>query len=154
MSGAHVHLLVNHLPIVGVGLAAMLWATAWWMGNTQMLKVLLGVCLLIAVGAMASMASGERAESVVEHLADVSKPMLEAHEEAAEFAFWITNVLGLTALAGLLKWRKGSAWPTWYSGTVMVLLLLGFGVMARVGYFGGMIRHAELRSEKVSEVEK
>lgn len=143
MDATHVHLLLNHFPILGtlIGAAVMLW------GMVRHDKTIRAVAAVIVM-AMAVMAipvylTGEPAEERVEHLAGVSEAMIEEHEEAAELAIAIMTVAGLASLlALLLQYRSGSKVPF----AIAWLLTLGaVAAMAWVGYYGGQIRHSELR---------
>ena len=143
MDATHVHLLLNHFPIVGtlIGAAVMLW------GIVRHDKTIRAVAAVIVM-AMAVMAipvylTGEPAEERVEHIAGVSEAMIEEHQEAAELAIVVMAVAGLSSLiALLLQYRSGSKVPF---AIAFALTLGAFAAMAWAGYYGGQIRHSELR---------
>lgn len=148
MDATHLHLLVNHLPILGSFFALPLLALALWRRREPWL--LAGAVLLLVVaagGAVVAEESGEGAEEAVEHLPGVDEAMIHDHEERAEVAVPLAVV---TALAGLVAaaWslRRGTVFlPA--GGAVLALTLASAGAMAWVGQSGGVIRHTEIRAE-------
>lgn len=146
MDATHLHLLVNHLPILGTFFALPLLLLALWRRAEPWLFVGATLLLLAAAGgAVVAEESGEGAEETVEHLPGVSEALIHEHEERAEVATPLAVVTGLAALGVAvfsLKRRQ-----TWLPGGAVVLLLTGAtaGAMAWVGQSGGLIRHTELR---------
>ena len=148
MDDTHLHLLVNHLPILGSFFALPLLLLALWRRQEPWLFA--GAALLLLIGGGAAVVaeeSGEGAEEAVEHLPGVSEALIHEHEERAEIATPLGVVTGLVALgvtAFSLRRRQ-----TWLPGGVVVLLLTGAtaGTMAWVGQSGGLIRHTELRDD-------
>ena len=152
MNAAHLHLLVNHLPILGTFLAIPLIGLVFWRPRDR--GLLVGAALILALsglGAGAALSSGEGAEETVEHLPGVSERLIHAHEEAAEVA---AGFAGFAALAGLgvLGWglvREGGAHRLATAG-VLVATLASAGAMAYTGSTGGVIRHEEIRGDQAS----
>jgi peptidoglycan/LPS O-acetylase OafA/YrhL len=146
MDATHLHLLVNHLPILGSFFALPLLVLALWRRQEPWLFA--GAALLLLIGGAAGVVaeeSGEGAEEAVEHLAGVSEALIHEHEERAEVATPLAVITGLAALGvAALSLRRRA---TWLPGGAVVLLLTGVtaGTMAWVGQSGGLIRHTELR---------
>src|ERR1035437_7890852 len=98
MNGAHLHLLVNHIPLFGVafGAIALIWAAARRFDEMRWgavaLFILAGICGWITVE------SGESAEKLAEHLPGVTKALIENHSDAAELANTIASILALSAI--------------------------------------------------------
>lgn len=146
MDATHVHLLLNHFPIIGSLLGVGVMAYGYFTSSEQVKKVALWLWAAMAVVAIPVFLTGEPAEESVEGIASVSESLIEAHEEAAEFAIWLMEALGLLSLATLVMgWGKDNlSRPMVLVATV--LSLATFGAMARTGYLGGQIRHSEIRS--------
>lgn len=146
MDSTHIHLLLNHFPIIGtlIGGGVMLWGM---MLNQKNIKaVAAAIIIVMAILAVPVYLTGEPAQERVEHLPGVSEAMIEEHEEAAESAIWVLAVAGTASLAALLlQYRSTSRVPF---GIATLFTLLAFAAMARVGYYGGQIRHSELRSDQ------
>ena len=146
MSGAHLHLLVNHLPIVGAFLAIPLLGLAVLLRRDRgMLRASVVVLVLSASGAGIALGTGEPAEEQVEDLPGISAPAIHTHEERAEAAAGL-SVLAAVVGAGalLLAERRGQAPPLPLAAAVAAALLSA-GAMAWTGASGGVIHHEELR---------
>lgn len=146
MDGTHLHLLLNHFPIVGTLIGTLILAYAF-MVNSRDVKVV--ACFVIAAMALVAipvMKTGEIAEEVVESLPGVTKQLIHAHEEAAEVSLWVLLIAGaLAAVSLVLHFTKKEA----FKYAIMLTLLasvVAFGFMARTGNLGGEIRHTEIRS--------
>lgn len=143
MDATHVHLLLNHFPIIGtlIGAAVMLWGILRHDKSTKAVAAV--IVLAMAVMIIPVYLTGEPAEERVEHLAGVSEAMIEEHEEAAEVAIVVMAMAGLASLVALLlQYRTASKVPF---SLAFVFTSVAFVAMARVGYYGGQIRHLELR---------
>ncbi len=146
MDLTHIHLLLNHFPIVGtlIGGMVMLWGMAKNQKNIQALAAVLVIAM--ALIAIPVYLTGEPAEERVEDLPGVSEPLIEEHEEAAGLAMWVLAAAGVASLAALvLRHRSSSRLPFTLAA---LLTLLAFAAMSRAGYYGGQIRHTELRTDQ------
>ena len=146
MDATHLHLVVNHLPIVGVLLSIPLLLLALWRRHDRgALLAAVTVLALSGAGAGAAFLSGEPAEERVEDLPGVSESAVEAHEERAATA---TVVAGLAALSGLgllaLAWRRSGPAPAAWFAVPIASTLVAAAAMAATGASGGAIRHSEL----------
>ncbi len=140
-----VHLMLNHLPVLGVpfGLGLLVFALATRREET--LRVGLGVLVLAAIAAGVVYLSGGAAEEVVEEAARVPEAVIERHEEAAELAAIAAGALGLVALVGLFVSRSRTL-PRWFGACTLTGALLVSGLMAWTANLGGKVGHEELRS--------
>ena len=110
MNPAHLHLLVNHVPIVGFAIGVLLLiATMIFRGDRGVFLASLIVIVMSGAGGLAANFSGEPAEEIVEGLQDVPEALIETHEDAAKIATIIasiTTVLGI-AIAVIVFRREG-----------------------------------------------
>ncbi|MBK8702209.1 MAG: hypothetical protein IPN33_00410 [Saprospiraceae bacterium] len=145
MNQAHLHLLLNHLPILGTLFGLLILAAGFVMKNNPVKRTAMGVFVFAAVTAIPAYLTGEGAEEIVENLAGASENLMEKHEELANIFLWVVGVLGLISLATLyadLKSKKIA--PLLYTTTLV--MALGTMVLAQqVGTSGGEIRHTEIR---------
>jgi len=146
MNAPHLHLLLNHIPVLGTAFGLGLLGFALLRKSDELKKAALGFFLVTALFSVPAYLSGEPAEDVVEPLAGVSKPIVERHEEAAGMAFTGIVVLGAGALAGLIMFRGSKTVPAWFGSVVLAISLLVGGLMAWTANLGGQIRHTEIRS--------
>lgn len=146
MNAAHLHVILNHIPIVGVpiGLALLLYGII--RGSTEVKRASLLVFIAMGFIAVPTFLSGQAAEDIVEHLPGVTHDVIENHETAGTVALGLTASLGGVALAALVWSFRTAA----VSSLVAVLLLLGAGGvsgwLAWTGNLGGKIRHTEFRA--------
>lgn len=146
MNAAHLHLLVNHLPIIGAMLALPLLALALLSkADRGALRAAVVVLALSGAGAVAALQTGEPAEEVVEDLPGVDERAIHEHEERGEAATILSVLAAAAGIATLvLAERRGQAPQAAMIG-VLGLSLLSAGAMAWTGAAGGPIRHSELR---------
>lgn len=145
MDPAHLHLIANHVPILGTLFALVLGVYGAARHQPDVVRAALLALVVVGVASVVATRSGEGAEEVVEDLPGVSERVIHEHEEAAEVANYAAIALALLAL-GVLVWRRrrpdvGVA-P---AAVVLVGAALVFGLMARAGNLGGQIRHTEIR---------
>jgi len=150
MDAAHVHLLLNHVPVLGtiVGLALLGYGLA--RDSDEILKTGLGALVVVGIATVVVYLTGEPAEELVEGVAGVSHSALEAHEETAIWATWGGGILGAVALAGLWIYRRAPVARTFAVAT-LVLSLATTGLMAWTANSGGKVHHPELRAATTAE---
>lgn len=144
MNGAHLHLLLNHIPILGSLFALCLLLYGKFTNTPVITKTALVTIVMIALISIPAYLSGEEAEHVVDPIIGVNKIALETHEEQAEIAFWILLMNGAISLATLISSFKTKVLSPPLIWINLVLLLMVFALMARTGGSGGKIRHSEI----------
>jgi uncharacterized membrane protein len=145
MNAAHIHLLVNHLPVFGVILGVAVLLAGRIRRSAELMRAGFALLVVAGIGAGAAYLSGERAEEIVEDLAGVSEAMIEEHEDSAWFALIGAAALGLAGLIGLARFR-GDAVAPWLVNSSLLLGLLTAAAIARTAFLGGQIRHSEIRA--------
>ncbi len=150
MNWAHLHLVLNHIPIMGVIFGLFTLGVAWIKSSKELEILSLGFFVLAAIVTIPVYFTGEPAEEVVEHLIGVAESVIEQHEEAAEVSFLITGILGSVALAGLVFFRNAQHIPHWFTTSILVLALVVGGSMAWTANLGGQIRHSEIRTVSIA----
>jgi uncharacterized membrane protein len=141
---AHLHLLLNHFPIIGtiVGLALLLVS---FVGNNKDLRraaylVFAGVALLT----IPTFLSGFGAQLGIHGRPGVSDELIARHEGSAMLSLWFMFATGAFSLVALWQSHEKSAAANWVVATVLFFSLLTTGLMARTGNTGGDIRHPEI----------
>lgn len=146
MSWAHIHLALNHVPVIGVLIVLLLLAVARRRGSIELTRVSYGLLVLLAVVAVVVYLTGEPAEELIEDLPGFSESLVERHEQVALIATVGMAVLGLAALLGLVGFRGPRVAPAWYGPGMLLLALVMGGVMLWTANLGGQIRHSEIRA--------
>ena len=143
MSLLHLHLMLNHVPMIGLGFVAIILAVALWRNSSEMTR--LGLVLVVGLAAVAGLVflTGEPAEEAVENLAGVAERAIHDHEEAAEAALVAVSLVGVMCLLALARFLRRPL-PRWTAGAALALVLVAGGVMGWAANLGGQIRHTEI----------
>ena len=143
MNDAHLHLLVNHVPIIGGAMASLILAWGILRKEKAIVGLALAVFIVLGVSSFVAHQTGEGAEEVLEHgTSQYDHGMIHEHEEAAfpaHLAMMLTAFGAIITLA-VRKLRDGRLMPI----VVLGLSLVAFGLMARAGNLGGKIVHSEI----------
>jgi hypothetical protein len=145
MNLTHLHLALNHVPVLGTVFGLALFAYALWRKNNDIEKVALGVFVLAALLAIPTYFTGEPAEETIKSLPGVFESLIERHESAATIAFSALGVLGLISIVGLVAFRRGKLIPPWFASVTLAVAILVSGLMTWTANMGGKIRHSEIR---------
>ncbi|HET6342161.1 MAG TPA: hypothetical protein VFG78_08250 [Gemmatimonadota bacterium] len=143
MNAAHIHLMLNHVPLFGTMAVTILLVVALVLRQQGVARAGLVVALLTALVAVVVYLTGEPAEELVENLPGVSETVMESHEEIALVATITLGAFALVALYGLLAFRHGASMR--FTKVLLFLSLLPLASMAYTAYLGGQIRHSEIR---------
>lgn len=146
ITSAHIHLLLNHLPIIGTigGLLLLLGGVVRRSDDVRRAGLLTFV--LVALLTIPVYLTGEGAEEAVDGLPGVTEALIEEHQDAALAAFVASGVLGVLALVALWRYRAGAPLPAPVVNVVLALALAVSALMVWTGGLGGQIRHTEIRS--------
>src|SRR5215467_1491323 len=145
MNLAHVHLLLNHFPTIGFGIALALYVVAIIGKKDDLKRASLVILFLIAAVAIPTYMSGNAAEEVLKDKG-VSSSAIRAHEDAALWAFIVMEITGFLAWLSLWQYRVVRRVPGWTTPIILILSLMSFAAMARTANLGGEIRHPEIAS--------
>ena len=156
MNAPQLHLMLNHLPVVGALFVAAVLAVGLVTRSAAILRLGHAMLLAIAIAMVPVYLSGEPAEESIEHAAGVSERAIEAHESAARVSMIGLEALGLAALAGLV-WSRRLAPSRRFTALLLACAIGLSGVLAWTAHLGGQIRHPEIRAgvvaQEVQEVE-
>jgi len=145
MNGAQLHLMLNHLPVMGALFSLLLLGWSLIRRSAEVQRLALVVALLAGLSSVPAYLTGEPAEEVIEHMAGVDESYIDGHESMGKFALWCGVALGVVAGVALAAGVKNPRWLS--AGTAITLLAsaLVFGVMGYTAHLGGQIRHPEIR---------
>jgi uncharacterized membrane protein len=149
MNATHIHLLLNHFPIIGTLIGSALLAWGFFKKQDNIKNAACMIIVIMALMAIPVFLTGEPAEDAVENLPGIAESIIEEHEEAAQFAIWILGFTGLMAFVSLIAGRVNHRLAKTAFTLTLILSILGFAAMARAGYTGGQIRHSELQNGAV-----
>jgi uncharacterized membrane protein len=143
MNPSHIHLLLNHLPVIGFGIGLALFVVALVSKQLDLQRVGLVIFFLAAALTIVTYVSGNDARESLKKTPGVSGPLMEAHESAALVAFVFMEITGFFSWIGLWIWGRPSRFARWNVGIVLIFAMLTLVLMSRAAYFGGAIRHPE-----------
>lgn len=143
MNAAHLHIVLVHFPLVLLPVALTVLVGGALLRNRAIKGVALALLVFAALVTVPAFLLGEGAEELVEHLSGVSEQLIEEHEEAAEIAFWLTNMVGALSLAALFGMWRRAIWFGTLLKVVVVAALVASVALFYAGYQGGEIRHPE-----------
>ena len=148
MNWAHVHLMINHIPVIGIPGVILLLVYSLAQRNEEVKRVSFGLFVLIALMTFAVFFTGEAAQKVVKGLPGVTEAYIGRHEESAEYSLVLVEVLGLLALAGLVFRRRFGRIPNAIVVLVLVMSLIASAVAGLTANLGGQIRHTATRNHE------
>ena len=145
MNEAHLHLVVNHFPIIGTILGFGILIVGVILKNNSVKNTAYSLFILGAVFAFASMVTGEGAEEMVEDMPTIGHKIIHEHEEMAEKLAVVLYLLGLVSIAGLYTNLKNHSKATLVSFLALAIAAVGIFLGQQTGTTGGKIRHTEIR---------
>ena len=153
MNLAHLHLLLNHWPVIGAFIGLGLLVVALVSRSDDLKHVTLALFAVLALLTVPAYLSGNAAQLAIRELPDLREDLIKTHEGAALLAFLSMEITGLFALCGLWQFARGPRNPStprpaaWTSGAVLIFALLTATLMGVAGNTGGEIRHPEVVAE-------
>jgi uncharacterized membrane protein len=148
MNGHYIHLLSNHFPIILSITGFVVLTIGLWRHLKTVKQVGLFILLAASLSTIPAYISGEEAEHVVENKAGTSESIMEEHEEEAELAFILTDILGVLAFVALLLSFRNHSLSVMANRIVWLMGLVSLFFLINVGKSGGQIRRPELRTEQ------
>jgi len=150
MNLVHVHLWLNHLPILGTLIALALFVIALAFDRDDLKQAGLALFVLIALLSIPAYMSGNAAQNEIKDDPAYSMELIQAHQGSALVAFLFIELTGAVSLIGLWRFSRSEKNPwmerpaKWNLLAVLVLAVATSGVMAVAGNTGGEIRHSEI----------
>lgn len=149
MNDAHLHLVVNHFPIIGTILGLAILITGIILKNNTVKNTAYGLFIVAAIFAAFSMGTGEGAEEMVEDMPNIGKQIIHEHEEMAEKLAIVLYFLGVISLVGLYTNLKNKAKANLVSYLAVAIGAVAVFLAQQTGTTGGEIRHTEIRANAV-----
>jgi uncharacterized membrane protein len=152
MNDAHLHMVVNHFPIIGTFFGIGILITGIFLNNSSIKNTAYILFIIAAIFGALSMGTGEGAEEIVEDFPNIGKAIIHEHEELAEKFALVLYVTGVFALISLVAAIKKFRLAKVFSIITLILALISGIVSINVGTSGGEIRHTEIREDSSTKV--
>lgn len=148
---AYRHLLINHIPIVGLAFSAVSLGVALLIRNrpAQILALAL-VCFSAASMVVVNRTGHEAFEQLRTLVDDPGADWMDAHLDRAETATPAFYALAALALAAALLPKRWPRVAFALTLTSLILALVCVGLSGWIAKAGGQIRHTELRATAVT----
>ena len=144
MNYAHLHLLLNHVPVIGSIVGLGLFLISFFGKNEDLRRSSYIIFAAVALVTIPAFLSGFGAQQMIKG-PGVSDALISRHEGSALLSLWFMELTGAFALIGLWQSQTTARPSRWNVSAVLLFSLLTAVVMARTGNTGGDIRHPELR---------
>ncbi len=145
MDWIHLHLALNHIPVLGTPflLCFLLWS--WQKGQSATIRFCVEMFAMLALASIAIKFTGDFAAEQIPPSPEFEKRLIDRHEQSADQATTGVFVMGVAAVVSLLLSRGGRPLPKWSLPLIAALALATCLLMARTAQLGGHIRHPEIR---------
>lgn len=147
MNDAHLHLVLNHLPIVGLLISFLALTAGFILKNQTVKRTALALVIFASLTTIPAFYTGESAEDIVENIPSISETLIHDHEENAEYFFTLMIILGGIAAITLVVDFIDKSWSKMLYLLLFVAILYCAYVAKNVGTSGGEIRHPEIISD-------
>jgi hypothetical protein len=164
MDIAYLHIVTNHIPIIGIPFALFILLLGIWRKSDELKAVGLLSFAVLGIATLGVFLLGQGGEDFVEELTGVSHDAIEDHEQMGLISLVAVSITAVLSLFGLifykgfalLKRRKSEKYlngevdqnakpyfPSWLTFAVLFLALASAGILGYTGKLGGKIRHTE-----------
>ncbi len=161
MEIAYLHVVINHLPIMGVPIALGVLLLGVWVRESSIKRAALLAFVVIGLVTIAVYLTGEGGEDFVERIASINEEAIEDHEEMATVALIAVEVLATLSLlvflasGGISMLVRRAIPPERHVpglgvALVVVVAAVTSGILGYTGKLGGMISHTEFYSAQAS----
>jgi len=113
MNFAHLHLLLNHFPIIGTMVGLGLFLISLVGKNEDLRRASLIIFPAMALLAIPTFFSGTGAQGAIRKTPGVSEALIERHQGAAMLALLFMEITGALSLVGLWKSQRTSRPARW-----------------------------------------
>jgi uncharacterized membrane protein len=149
MNDAHLHMLVNHFPIIGTILGLGILITGLFIKNNAVKNTAYALFIIAALFGAFSMATGDGAEELVEDMPNIGHQIIHEHEELAEKFILVMYATGIFSILSIFTSAKKHKWAKICSFLTLLFALTASILAKSVGTSGGEIRHTEIRANAV-----
>ena len=151
---AYQHLLINHLPIIGIVMGLVGLCVAFALRQRVAFIPALVILVVAGVSAWPVYATGSEAYKPIRQITDdAGIDWLDTHIDRADSAIWAFYVLaGVAAVAVAVPWK----WPRASLPLAILTTVIAVACLGAAGWIaeaGGKVRHPEFRTPGTSALE-
>ena len=153
MNDAHLHLLVNHFPIIGIIFGLVILISGLILKNNSVKNTAYILFIICAIFSFVAMNTGEGAEEIVEDMPTIGNQIIHEHEELAEKFSILSYILAVFSIIGFYFERKNHSKSKLFSFLILIIAIITVILSKSVGTSGGEIRHTEIRETTTQTIE-
>lgn len=151
LTWTHVHLMLNHIPVIGVAVPITLLLIDRVRKSRKLEWLSVQMFVVFALLTIPVYLTGGPAHRQLRTMPEISQEAIQRHCDAADFAFWTMEGLGAFSLFALYKFRSSEGVPPPLNGALLGLAFVTLGLMIWVANLGGKIRHSEIAASSAAE---
>jgi uncharacterized membrane protein len=144
LNWAHIHLVLNHIPVIGIGVVIAFLLAGRARGSRELEWVSLQMFVALALLTIPVYFTGSPASHQMRELPGVARETIQRHSSVSDFAFATMEALGALSLGTLVKFRSPAVVPARLTAALLALALAALGLMIWTANLGGRIRHPEI----------
>ena len=152
MNSAHLHLLLNHIPVFTTMIGLIIIALSRLGTRATTLRIGLYTLIAGAIFAVPAYLTGEPAEEIVERMTGVARNAIDAHEEIAGIALAAAGLVGFAAAFVLYRLHGSNMIARSLVVTMLALTTATASLFTVTAYFGGQIHHTEITGNQGTQV--
>jgi uncharacterized membrane protein len=155
MALSHLHLVLNHVPVIGSVIALGLLLLALVRRSADLRRAGLEVFVIVGLITLPVYLSGLGAQPEVADRPEVSIAVIRAHHDAALLGSVVMLLTGVVAWIGLWQTRRMARPGRAILGAVLLLAVITLALMGRAANLGGQVRHPEMSVlQEISEADE
>ena len=147
MTWVHLHLALNHVPVLGTIFLFLLLLVGWILRSREILQLCLWSFVGLSMLSIAIKYTGDFAFDELKGAAWMDKALAYQHEQSADQATTGIFVVGVIGAVGLFRSRANRPVASWVTMALLGASLGTFVMMARTANLGGQLRHPEIRTK-------
>jgi len=151
MALSHLHLVLNHVPVVGSVIASGLLLLALVRRSADLRRAGLEVVVLVGLCSLPAYLSGVGGQRDLAGRPEVVVAMVRAHHDAALLGSIAMLVTVMAAWVGLWQTRRRTQPARGVFGAVLLLAIVTLALMGRASNLGGQIRHPEVSALQAAQ---
>ncbi len=144
MTLSQLHLVLNHLPVIGAVIAVGLLLIGLRRHSADLRRAGLEVLFLVGLLTLPVYLSGVGAERQIADRSEVSMAVIDAHHDAALLGSILMLLTGMAAWMCLWQIRRITRPARGAFAAVVVLAIATLALMGRAANLGGQIRHPDV----------
>ena len=143
MNFDHLHLLLNHVPIIGFFVGVGLFVASFAGSNEDLRRSSLIIFAAVALLTIPTFVSGVGADRTIAREPGISEALVRRHAGAAMLGLWFVVATGAAALMALWRSRRPGGASRGNLAAIVLLAVVAAVLMGRTGNTGGDIRHPQ-----------